>query len=203
MEETMSSTRLRWKRSYPDSQVNFDLELTNSEELEPERLAELLKSILKEAHSDLTRSSRACEEFERWFREPNTPLKSSAIVLLSNWFTTRSGDRHSAVASRCEALWDALFPCRPTERLSSPKAGHNHVALPAAFERFWEMVRTAQGKPPDGQMGGPSDPNLTPSPSSGAPLGQLRATIHNKAGLRCEVEGSPKAVADFFRMLEN
>ena len=94
----------------------------------------LLNAILRETHRGLTLSSRANREFRRWFDQPDTPLKSEAYVLLSNWFMTQSGDRHSTVATRCEELWDALFPCRPAERLSSPEAGRNHIVSPREFE---------------------------------------------------------------------
>jgi len=49
------------------------------------------------------------------------------------------------VASRCEDLWDDLFPCRPTRRLSSPEPGKNHAIVPAEFEAWWRLVLKAQG----------------------------------------------------------
>ena len=58
---------------------------------------------------------------------------------------TQSGDRHSNVASRCEDFWDALFGCRPINRLSSPAAGRNHVIIPSEFHGFWHRLLEAQG----------------------------------------------------------
>jgi hypothetical protein len=94
-------------RRFPNSAHNFDLVLAVPEELESENLNIVLNRILEESHRGLTLSSRAIKEFRRWFAEPDTPLQSEAYVLLSNWFMTQSGDRHSTVASRCEDLWDA------------------------------------------------------------------------------------------------
>ena len=73
----------------------------------------LLENIVKETHRGLSLTSRAIAEFRRFFDHPDTALKSYAYVLLSNWFLTDSGDRNSMVASRCEALWDELFPAAP------------------------------------------------------------------------------------------
>src|SRR5262245_9504546 len=178
--DKMSSGRLRWSRSFPGSHLNFDLTLTNPDELDVTLMQELLKSILEQTHRGLTLSSRASDELERWFQEPRTPLKSTAIVLLSNWFTTRSGDRHSTVAGRCEILWDALFACRPTERLSLSKAGQNHIATPAAFERFWDRLRAAQdGDSLSEIQGGPS--GVPPPELFDVPSGNVRATIARKS----------------------
>jgi hypothetical protein len=136
----------KWARSFPNSANNFDLLLTNPESLDFERLKELLAGIRAEKHrGNIRLTSRAAQEFQRWFDDPVTPLKSEAYVLLSNWFLTESGDRTSIVASRCENLWDALFPCRPAGRLSSPAPGRNHLMLPAEFGRLWRRIVYAQG----------------------------------------------------------
>ena len=198
--------RLRWTRTSPNSTNNFDLVLTNPEAIDPERLGALLDQIASETHRGLTLSSRAIEEFRRWLRQPNTPLGSQAYVLLSNWFLTRSGDRHSMVASHCEALWNELFPCRPMERLSSPAAGKNHLIRPSEFERFWRQVLDAQagGNGPFASNGrsrpdGSSTPDRTSAQLSSAD--NLRAVLDDKDGLRCQLEGSAQAVANFYRMV--
>ena len=165
----------------------------------------LLSAILKETHRGLTLSSRASREFRRWFDQPETALKSEAYVLLSNWFMTQSGDRHSMVATRCEELWDALFPCRPVERLSSPEAGRNHIIGLAEFEGFWQRILEAQSD----DIRRPAKPFVEPtvevpswtSETTEIPAsGPLKAKF-DKDGLHCEVEGSPRALADFLKMM--
>jgi hypothetical protein len=205
---------LKWGRKSPNSSNNFDLVLLNVREVDFDRLKQLLNRILGETHRGLTLSSRASQEFQRWFEEPDTPLKSYAYVLLSNWFMTQSGDRNSLVASGSEELWDALFPCRPKDRLSSPEAGRNHVMVPAAFESFWRQVLEAQGKdepkvenvprtqsnpsnsrPRPHQMGDLSD-------ADGSTSERVKAAFR-KGGLDIEVEGSPHALADFLRIVSS
>lgn len=198
-----------WERRFPDSANNFDLRVANTQSLDFEQLKGLLGNILAEKRRGLTLSSRAAQEFRRWFEEPDTPLKSAAYVLLSNWFTTQSGDRQSTVANRCENLWDALFPCRPIDRLSSPEPGRNHIMVSAEFERFWRRIRDAQGSElPDGagsqaesnaRMKTPASDLATDNPSAAE---QLRATF-DKQGLHFEVEGSPRAMAEFLQMVSN
>jgi len=201
---------LRWRRSSPGSSINFDLVLEDPKDLDVARIIELLASITEQKHRGLTLSNRAVMEFQRWSGEPATPLGSEAFVLLSNWFLTNSGDRHSRVATQCESLWDALFLCRPERRLSSPAPGQNHAMLPAEFEAFWRRLMAAQG---DHDQSGPETPTLTKDLSPvrvGPPLEsrdggtpeQLRARIH-KGGLDCVVEGPPRAVADLLKRLSS
>jgi hypothetical protein len=199
----------RWLRRFPNSENNFEVVLANPQELNSERMNELLDSIEKETHRGLTLSSRACTEFRRWFSQTDTPLKSEAYVLLSNWFLTQSGDRHSMVATRCEALWDALFPCRPVKRLSSSAPGRNHAMEPAEFESFWRRLLAAQGEVVQEHTGMPTSNVKVRSRTralledgDGSRPNQLRATI-NKEGLDCVVEGSPRAVADFLQLVSN
>lgn len=199
-------TNTKWARRFPNSANDFDLVLVNPQDLDFERLNKLLDSVLGDTHRGLTLSSRAVKEFQRWFSEPTTPLKSEAYVLLSNWFMTQSGDRHSMVASHCEELWDALFACRPPERLSSPAAGQNHVMVPAEFERFWHQVMKAQGEgdPEFAETSMAANGNLRPrtavepDASVGSTPDRLKA-FFNKNGLQFQVEGSPRALADFLR----
>jgi hypothetical protein len=198
-----------WERRFPDSANNFDLRLSDTQALDSEQLKGLLGNILAEKHRGLTLSSRAAQEFRRWFDAPDTPLKSGAYVLLSNWFTTQSGDRQSTVANRCENLWDALFPCRPIDRLSSPEPGRNHIMIPAEFERFWQRICDAQGSELRNGAGSPAASNARlKTPATDLPTDytsaadQLRATFE-RHGLHFEVEGSPRALADFLQMLSN
>jgi hypothetical protein len=200
------SNRMKWTRRFPNSANNFDLVLADRQELNLERMIELLSAIDKETHRRLSLSSRASAEFRRWFDQPETPLKSEAYVLLSNWFMTQSGDRHSTVASRCEDLWDALFPCRPVNRLSSPEAGRNHVMIPAEFESFWRRLSQAQGEnvreddtsSAESDIEAPARAGGMPEASDATNTDRLRARFE-KDGLHCEVEGSSRAVADFLK----
>jgi hypothetical protein len=169
---------------------------------------DLLDNIEAEEWRKLTLSSRASKEFRRWFSQPDTPLKSEAYVLLSNWFLTNGGDRRSMLATRCEGLWDALFPCRPVDRLSSSAPGRNHLMISSEFERFWPRLLAIQGDGghEDAEADTVSDDKarfVTGSmPQGKAGSSQLRAKIR-KEGLECEVEGSPRAVADFLQLVSN
>ena len=199
-------TPMKWTRRFPNSANNFDLVLADPQDLDPKQMNALLSAVLEETHRGLSLSSRATTEFRRWFDQPNTALQSEAYVLLSNWFMTQSGDRHSTVASRCEDLWDALFPCRPTNRLSSPEAGRNHVMIPAEFQSFWRRLLEAQGENLHAGDGSPEklDSDLSaltsgvPEASEAVANDRLRARFE-KEGLHCEVEGSSSAVADFLK----
>jgi hypothetical protein len=220
-------TRLLWDRRFENSSNNFDLLVRNPDEVEPERLSQLLTLIMEERHRQLTLSRRASVELQRWFSQPATPLKSAAYVLLSNWFLTDGGDRNSLVAGRCEALWDALFLCRPLRRLSPSKAGTNHVMLIAEFDSFWARMLDAQGERTrepqtrerilDAQSGKPfysdgivpeSIRAMTPKKeisgeslhSNGVASENIRAVLTNK-GIRCELEASPRGLAELLRTL--
>lgn len=204
------TAHLKWNRRFPSSNNNFDLVLANPQDLNSERMNAILSGVLEETHRRLTLSSRASSEFRRWFDQPDTPLKSEAYVLLSNWFLTQSGDRHSTVASHCEVLWDALFPCRPVERLSSPEAGRNHVMGPTEFESFWRRLSETQGDQVRRADKPSAERNIEPSSRSGdlteisdiSTSSQLKARF-DKEGLHCEVEGSPRALADFLEMMSH
>jgi hypothetical protein len=198
-------TRLIWNRRFTNSSNNFDLQLKNPELADRDRLNQLLDDIMKERHRGLTLSARASQEFQRWFAAPETPLESAAYVLLSNWFLTKGGDRNSEVAGRCEVLWDALFPCRPLERLSSPEAGRNYVMIPAEFESFWARVLKAQDGD-DGVILDSAEPVMPDGSNTELPNGNgvnseiMRAKL-DRNGLHCEVEGSPRALADFLQIV--
>jgi hypothetical protein len=200
-------TSMQWIRQFPNSSNNFDLTLADPEQMDSARMNTFLDTILEEAHRGLSLSSRAKSEFRRWFDQPHTPLKSEAYVLLSNWFMTNSGDRHSTVASRCEDLWDSLFACRPKNRLSSPEAGRNHLMIPDEFQDFWRRLSDKQsetssqgGRFPAGGNGlGVLVSKNQESESEKETHGERLRAKFEKDGLRCEVEGSSRAVADFLR----
>ena len=220
------NSNLRWARKSPSSANNFDLVLLNPQTGDFSRLKELLGLVVSEVHRRLTLSSRASQEFRRFFAQPDTPLKSDAYVLLSNWFMTQSGDRNSLVASRCEDLWDALFQSRPPERLSSPEPGRNHVMIPAAFEGFWRRLSEAQGDDVQRASGDGAEPEIKvrlrtfPEFRDDSRVAQVRAVLDKQGlhigddskpesvkavldthGLHIEAEGSPRALADFLQVV--
>lgn len=221
------NSNLRWARRSPNSANNFDLILLNPQAGDFERLNELLNLVGSEVHRGLTLSHRASQEFRRFFDQPDTPLKSDAYILLSNWFMTQSGDRNSLVASRCEDLWDALFQSRPPERLSSPEPGRNHVMIPAAFESFWRRLSEAQGDDVQTASGVDAEPEIKmrlrtrgpefrddsklvhvragldkrPGPIGDGSMPESVKAVLDKQGLHIEVEGSPQGVANFLRIV--
>ena len=197
--------KIKWERRFADSGSNFDLVLRDPKYLDSARMHHLLENIVKETHRGQTLKRRAIEEFRRFFDHPETPLKSYAYVLLSNWFMTGSGDRNSTVASRCEGLWDELFPCRPVERFSSSAPGKNHIMLDSEFQSFWSRVSKAQGDqgapPANSGDGAPSPTGNTPKFSDGLKLDdRVRATFV-RYGLHFQVEGSPSAMAEFLELI--
>jgi hypothetical protein len=181
----------------------------------------LLNAIAEEEYRKLTLSGRARREFQRFFDAPHTPLKGYALALLSNWFLTSSPDASSIVAERCEALWDALFPARPLQRLSSPVAGENHIIKSSAFADFWARMAKAQGETPEmrnrveiptASAVLPDPPNSSsyepvtvaedPESSLGASApqqGRLRAVLTTKDGLQVQLEGDSAAMASFLQ----
>jgi hypothetical protein len=213
--------KLVWRRRIPEHCSNFDLSLVNSEDLDRGRMHELLEAIMKETHRRLTLSGRAYRELKTFFDSPTSALRASSYALLSNWFTTRGGDRNSMVASRCEALWDELFQSRPLERLTSPTAGQNHIVLASEFASFWARLSKAQGN--SGAQPTTTHDNTTPmntAPVNPSPVANTRSAsappvvpaddklvvpadgeaIHaviTKDGLHIDVTGSPQAIASF------
>lgn len=139
------ATNLKWRRG-SSSANNYDLTLTTPERLDSGKVLDLLHRIGEVTHRGLSLSGRADRELRRWAEHPATSLRSDAYVLLSNWFSTNSGDRRSVVASRCEDLWDYLFACRPPRRLSSPEPGKNHAIVPTEFWKWWGAVLVSQGE---------------------------------------------------------
>ena len=207
----LSKTKLRWQRRSEGSTNNYDLVLENPEDVDSERMHELLNRIEEEKHRGLKLSGRARTEFRRWFEEPDTPLRSRAYVLLSNWFLTDSGDKNSGVASRCEALWDELFACRPLDRLSSPAPGENHIVESYPFDRFWpRLVQAQKDEVEDSPSNGrvivtePVELSLkkTEETKTKSTVEMIRA-VFEQGDLRVEVKGSPEAVAEFFRKVRD
>jgi hypothetical protein len=201
--------RLRWARRSPDSHMNFDLLLLNPRDLDVARMHLLLEGIVKQSHRGLTLNGRAVAEFKRFFDNPDTPLKAYAYVLLSNWFLTRSGDKNSEVATRCEALWDELFPCRPLERLSSPAPGENHLMLDSEFQSFWSRLQKASGVGETASSQGGSSPTEIPPSEAPSPASKSEEvnsrSLENvvvtfvRDGQRFEINGSPQAMAEFLQ----
>jgi len=201
---------LKWRRRVPESGNNFDLVLSNPQDLDSRRIESLLACVLGEKHRGQQFNSKATKEFRLWLDNPSSPLKSTAYVPLSNWFMTRSGDRNSMLASRCEGLWDALFPCRPLERLSSPEPGKNHIVLPSEFVNFWRRLMSAQweaGNDPPPPSAEPIENRQEaasariverPTVSTEFPSDQIKARFNSK-GLQFELEGSAAALAEFLR----
>ena len=201
-------TNLKWTRKIPESAFNFDLVLENPSEIDSAGLQNLVDSVLAESHRGITLSDRASFELRRWLADPSSPLKSAAIVLLSNWFMTRSGDRHSVLAGKCEQLWDALFSCRPPARLSSSEPGRNHLAVAAEFEKFLRDLSGSQGAGTQNEGGldnCPEAPTLglrpnTQDEETQSEKEELNSVLDIK-GVHCEVKGSPRAVARFLKFM--
>ncbi len=192
----------QWERKIPNSTNNFDLILINYQDLNHGRMKSLLESITNETHRGLTLSAQAGKEFERWFENPSTSLKSTAYVLLSNWFLTQGGDRNSMVASRCEALWDDLFPCRPPERLSSSEAGRNHVMIPSTFANFWDRLMRAQAGTTADEGGSSEVGAMNSNRASISPLDDQLQVRFDSNGLHFVIDGSPSALAKFLKVYE-
>jgi len=198
-----TKTALRWQRKSPNSNNNFDLILISPEEADVPALSAILDSIIAVQHRGLTLNSAATQTFRDWLDNPSEPLKSLAYVSLSNWFLTNGGDRHSEVAICCERLWDALFACRPERRLSSSLRAQNQRMLPEEFARFWPRLMAAQNDDSTTAQGNAIRPSV-PSGGSGKEVisGSLHATFV-KAGMKCELEGSPEAIARFMEIASN
>jgi len=213
--------KLIWRRRIPDHDTNFDLVLVSPEDLDRGRMQGLLEAIMKETHRGLSLSGRAQRELQTFFDNPTSPLRASSYALLSNWFTTRGGDKNSMVATRCEALWDEMFQSRPLERLTSPTAGQNHIVLPSEFAAFWARLSKAQGnsnEPPNRALDQvPSTNSVTAAPppianvhlaepTPTAPTidkgvaqleGEIVHAVITKDGMHIDVKGSPQAIASF------
>lgn len=192
---------LIWRRKSPGSNNNFDLVVTNPQAVDARVLSASLNSIVEARRRGVTLNSDATQAFRDWLSNPSDPLKSLAYVLLSNWFLTNSGDRHSEVATRCEKLWDELFLCRPLHRLSSSVRAQNHKMLPEQFERFWPRLLEAQnGNFPTSTSSQVVIPGSSPEASSTNCAGRLRAAI-TVNGMRCEVDGPPLEMAQLMKFL--
>jgi hypothetical protein len=80
--------------------------------------------------------------------------------------------------------------------------------VPRAFESFWRRLLTAQGedfheagiKSVESNPAPPSQPIRAAGVSAVSTNDRLRAKFE-KNGLNCEVEGSPRAVADFLNIV--
>jgi len=213
--------KLTWKRRIPDHDTNFDLVLVNPDDLDRRKMHRLLEAIMNETHRGLSLSGRAQRELQMFFDNPTSPLRATSYALLSNWFTTRGGDKNSVVATRCEALWDEMFQTRPLERLTSPTAGQNHIVLPSEFAAFWARLSKAQGNSSELPTSAHDEaPSMNPARSDPSPIANIPlagptpaaptidrgvaheegGTIHaviTKDGMHIDAKGSPQAIASF------
>lgn len=196
-----TKTRLVWGRRWPDSTANFDLVLVNPEAVNVEHLRELLRSITSVRFGGRTLKGTAIRFFERWFDDLRSPLQEAAFVLLCNWFLTRGGYKTSELARRCEIFWDAMFACRPEDRLSSPIRNENHRVIPEEFERFWQFLMRAQDDSPS--MGAQDDPRPVSSASLGAHVNSTdKIKVNIDAGnVRCEAESSAQGISELLRLI--
>jgi hypothetical protein len=140
----MAASILKWDRVPPGS---FDLKLENIERLDLNRLKTLYETFIstKWADSNLSINRYLREDLKIWIDAPGEPLASRVYVTLSNWFSSIDAFKNSDRGSAARALWDFLFLCRPSDRLSSTEAGKNHVIIPERFDKWWAEQQKLQG----------------------------------------------------------
>jgi 5-methylcytosine-specific restriction enzyme B len=134
-----TSPGLLWGR-----QNNYELKLQNPEALNMETGKNLAATFFATAPQEggIHRELRA--GIEDWLNNPKIALDSSALVLLSNWFTSDATHSKSPTGHAAGHLWDFLFRCRPKSRMSTP--ARNDVILPEAFEDWWAEQQRLQGQ---------------------------------------------------------
>ena len=128
---------LRWKRH---SNHDFDIVLDGS--LSPGERDEI-GSLFDRIGAERRLDEGALNEFRRWLDRPNTPLRSKAYALLSNWFLSVPQYSNTEHARLCEALWDTLFPCRPLERFTRRYPDRNYEIMSNEFESWWQAVEAS------------------------------------------------------------
>jgi hypothetical protein len=133
---------LRWRRESPES---FDLVLDTLDRLDRPLVGELYQQFMNsECAAQPNFSEYLREDLSSWVTHPEQPLPSVAYATLSNWFTTAfTALNTSPRATAAWKLWDALFACRPEDRLTPPD--QNHVVLKEPFERWWKKQLELQG----------------------------------------------------------
>jgi 5-methylcytosine-specific restriction endonuclease McrBC GTP-binding regulatory subunit McrB len=140
----MGTSILKWDRVAPDS---FDLRLQNVDSLDLNALRTLYETFVstKWADSDLGINKYLREDLKSWIDVPAQPLASRVYVTLSNWFSSIDAFKNSDRGNAAGALWDFLFLCRPSDRLSPTEAGKNHVLIPERFDTWWAEQQKLQG----------------------------------------------------------
>ena len=142
-EERGHSSFLKWDRVAPES---FDLRLQNVDSLDVNRLRSLFDTFLstKWADSNLSINRYLREDLKSWIDSPAKPLRSRVYVTLSNWFLSIDAFKNDQRGKAAGELWDLLFLCRPSDRLSSSSGG-NHEIIPERFNRWWAEQQKLQG----------------------------------------------------------
>jgi MoxR-like ATPase len=142
----MSISNLKWERVTSDS---YDLALQHVGNLDRTGLKALYEKFMstKWADSDRGVNKYLREDFKEWVDAPEQPLKSRAYVTLSNWFLSIDAYKNDPRGNAARSLWDFLFLCRPTDRLSRSEGGRNHLILPDWFDQWWTEQLRLQGSP--------------------------------------------------------
>jgi len=143
-EERSRSSILKWDRVAPES---FDLKLVNINSLDLNRLRSLYETFLstKWADSKLGINRYLREDLRSWIDSPTKPLGSRVYVTLSNWFLSIDAFKNDPRGKAAGELWDFLFLCHPSDRLSPTEGGRNHEIIPERFNRWWAEQQTLQG----------------------------------------------------------
>jgi hypothetical protein len=147
--ELRPKSTLKWERVTPDS---YDLKLQNVEVLDRDKLNSLYETLVssKWADSSMSLNKYLREDLREWSEAPEEPLTPRAYVTLSNWFSSIDAFRNSDRGKIARNLWDFLFLCRPSDRLSEP--GRNSVLIPERFDEWWSEQEKRQGSSDGFQM---------------------------------------------------
>jgi hypothetical protein len=142
----MNTGILKWNRVSPDS---FDLRLQDTDLLDHDRLKTLYKTLLsakfaeKRGAKDLGFPRYIRDDLRIWIDMPEEPFTSRVYVTLSNWFLSIGAFNNSERGIAAAHIWDFLFRCRPTDRLSA--IGKRHEIIPERFDQWWARQQKLQG----------------------------------------------------------
>jgi hypothetical protein len=142
----MNTSVLKWNRVALDS---FDLRLQNADMLDHERLKTLYKTLLnakfaeKRGARDLGFPPFIRDDLRDWIDVPKEPLISGVYVTLSNWFLSIGAFKNSERGIAAGRIWDVLFCCRPSDRLSF--VAKRHEIIPEKFDQWWATQQKLQG----------------------------------------------------------
>jgi len=122
---------------------NYDLELTNPENLDAARLRILFDAVMAaKPENEINEAVRT--DLKKWITDMQGPVRAKSLVTLSNWFCSSPTYRNTDRAKAAGQLWDYLFLCRP-ERLSPVE--RNYTVLPEPFEKWWtEQLRRQENQ---------------------------------------------------------